>query len=457
MSNNTSKKVHFIAIGGSVMHQLAIALHKTGFEVSGSDDGINDPSKSNLAKHGLLPENLGWEAQKINNNLDFVIVGMHAKADNPELLKAKELGLTVYSFPEYIYEHSKNKERIVIGGSHGKSSITAMIMHVLHYCKKPFDFVVGAGLKGFDQMVALSDAPIIIIEGDEYSSAPNDPTPKFLKYQHHIGVISGIAWDHYNIYNTEDEYVKQFDIFADASPKCGTLIYCEEDSMASLIGAKEREAVTALPYKTHPHIIENGISYLTDGEESYALKIFGQHNMQNISAAKEVLMRIGVTKEKFFKAIQSFEGADLRLTLLNKGSFASVYKDFAHAPSKVKASSLAIKQQYPDRDLVACIELHTFSSLNDKFIHQYKDSLSYPNEAIVYVNPKNLEKKGLPELAAEDIKKAFNRRDLKVFFNSNELKEYLCGREWQRTNLVMMSSGNFGGLDLREISDIIVK
>ena len=446
------QRIHFIAIGGSVMHNLAIALKERGYRVTGSDDDIFEPSRSRLEKAGILPPSNGWDPSRITEDLDAVVLGMHAKADNPELIKAQELGLKIYSYPDYIFENIKDKQRIVIAGSHGKTTITSMVLHVLQYHNKAFDYVVGAQIEGFDNMVKLSDAPIIVIEGDEYLTSPLDKTPKFLKYQHHIGLISGIEWDHINVYPTLEDYVKQFDNFADATPKAGTLIYCEEDDMATLICNKEREDVQRVEYKEHPSRIENGTTYLLTGEGEVPVRVFGRHNMQNLSGAKEVLKKVGVTAEQFYEAIQSFRGAANRLELLKENEHHAVYKDFAHAPSKLAATTKALKEQYGDRALIACLELYTFSSLNKEFLAQYQGTFNAADIAIVYYSPKNLVLKNLENFSAEDVKLAFNRSDLLVFTEIIELKQYLMSIDWNNKNLLMMSSGKFDGLDLHELT-----
>lgn len=452
------QKIHFIAIGGSVMHNLAIALKEAGHTITGSDDEVFGPSRIALVKHGILPEKEGWFPEKLNAQTDIVMLGMHASKDNPELLKAQELGLKIYSFPEYIYEQSKDKHRIVIAGSHGKTTTTAIIIHVLNHCKRNFDYVIGARVKGIENTVKLSDdAPIIIIEGDEYLSSALDPTPKFLRYQHHIGLITGIAWDHANVFPSEDEYVKQFDLFADQTPKSGILIYCEQDPMALIIGKKERHDVTQVTYKSHPHTSDNNLHfYLTDGKEKHQIKIFGSHNYQNISGAREVLKKLAITNEQFFEAMASFEGASGRLEIVKNTPSVTVYKDFAHAPSKVKATVKAVKEIYPARDLVACVELHTFSSLNKKFIPQYKDSLKNAQIPVVYFNPEKVSSKKLEPLTVTDIKAAFANPALTVFDDVEKFKKFLLEQTWENKNLLMMSSGNFGGIDIKELADKIL-
>lgn len=439
------------------MHNLAIALKQAGHEVSGSDDEIFEPSRAALAKHGLLPTKDGWQPEKLDASTDMVILGMHAAKDNPELLKAQQLGLKILSFPEYIFEHARDKQRIVIAGSHGKTTITAIIIHVLNYFNRKFDYVIGARVRGIENTVRLTDAPMIVIEGDEYLASALDPTPKFLEYQHHIGLISGIAWDHANVFPSEEEYVRQFDLFADQTPKGGILIYCEQDSMALMIGKKERADVTEITYKSHAHTSDNnGQFFLTDGKDRFPIKIFGSHNYQNISGAKEVLKRVGITNEQFFEAITSFQGAAGRLEVVKENTLATVYKDFAHAPSKVKATVKAVKEIHPSRELLACVELHTFSSLNKKFLPQYKDSLKNAQVPVVYYNPEKVKAKKLEPLAESDIKSAFANQNIRVFDNSEKLEHFLLEQSWKNKNLLMMSSGNFGGIDIGKLSEKII-
>lgn len=450
------QKIHFIAIGGSVMHNLAIALKQAGHTVTGSDDEIFEPSHSALKKHGLLPSEDGWHPEKVTSDLDAVILGMHAKKDNPELLKAQQLDLKIFSFPEYIYNHSIDKQRIVVAGSHGKTTITAIIVHVLNYFNRSFDYVIGARIRGIENTVKLSDAPVIVIEGDEYLCSALDPTPKFLRYQHHIGLISGIAWDHANVFPTEEEYLKQFDKFADQTPKSGILIFCENDPLVSIIGNKQRADVLNIPYKTHPHAIENGQEFLSNGKERIPIRIFGTHNLQNISAAKELLKRIGISGEQFYEAVASFDGAAGRLEKVNGNNFTVVFKDFAHAPSKVKASIKAVKEIYPNHDTVGCLELHTFSSLNKSYLPQYKDALKGLATAIVFYNPEKLKLKNLPPLTEAEIKQAFGTSSLQFFSDPAQLEAFLASQSWKNKNLLMMSSGNFGGIDLNKLADKIL-
>lgn len=453
----SNKKVHFIAIGGSVMHNLAIALKKNGWQVSGSDDEIFDPSKSKLLKYDLLPKEKGWNEDNISTDLDLVILGMHATADNLELNKAKKLGLKISSFPEFIRDYSKNKQRFVIGGSHGKTTITAMIMHVLRHIGRDFDYLVGAEIDGFELTVKLNDAPIIIIEGDEYLNSALDPQPKFLIYEHHIGVISGIKWDHYNVYPSLESYVEGFESFTDKTPKAGTLIYNGDDDIATVIGRKERDDVVAVEYNTLPHKIENGITYLlTKNSGEIPLKIFGEHNMSNLSAALEVCKKLSIEEDQFYDAIKSFNGAGRRMELLAKTEETLIFKDFAHAPSKLKASTHAVKAQYPGRKLIACIELHTFSSLNKDFLEQYSDTFHDADEAIVYYNPEVVKHKKLEMIDENDLKSAFNQDDLVIFTESDKLVEYISSINLNNSNLLLMSSGNFDGVDLDEFASKLI-
>ncbi|HEY8512892.1 MAG TPA: Mur ligase family protein [Cyclobacteriaceae bacterium] len=445
------KRIHFIAVGGSVMHNLAIALKRAGNEVSGSDDEIFEPARSALKANGLLPEKEGWFPEKITADIDEVILGMHAQVDNPELLKAQELGIPIRSFPEFIYERSRDKQRIVIAGSHGKTTITAIIVHVLNYLNRKFDYVIGARVKGLDLTVRLSDAPIIVIEGDEYLSSRLDPVPKFIRYRHHIGLISGVAWDHANVFPTEEDYVRQFDIFCDQTPKGGILFYCEQDPMAVMIGKKERTDVTAVGYKSLPHVVENGVVYLTYEKERYPIKIFGSHNYLNLGGARELLRRIGVTHEQFYQAITSFEGASGRLEIVASKNSMSVIRDFAHAPSKVKASVKAVRDLHPDRELVACLELHTYSSLSKGFLPQYKHSLKSAQQKLIYFDPRTVEAKRLEPLSERDIREAFGSDSVRVFTDRGELERYLSGQSWRNKDLLLMSSGTFGGLSVDQL------
>lgn len=450
------QKFHFIAIGGSVMHNLAIALSQQGHQISGSDDDIQDPSKSKLSKHNLLPSALGWFPDKIDNTINAVILGMHAKKDNPELLKAESLGLPILSFPEFIYNRSINKQRIVICGSHGKTTITALLIHVLSFFNRKFDYVIGAQQEGMENTVKLTDAPIILIEGDEYLSSPLDPTAKFLKYHHHMAIISGIAWDHANVFPTSAAYEQQFELLADASPKCGTIIYNSDDKVVEKIAKKERADVQAIGYNTHDHVIENGVVYLIgSGKERTPIQLFGKHNLQNISAAKELLKKIGISNDQFYEALPSFKGADGRLQKIYANDSSTVYKDFAHAPSKVKASTEAIKSIFPKRHLIGCLELHTYSSMNKTFLPEYNGSMKACDTALVFFNPEKVKQKGLEELDESQIKRAFDHKNLVVFTDVHAMTDHLKSLPTKDTNLAMMSSGNFNGLNLNQLAETL--
>jgi len=441
------------------MHNLAIELQQKGFTITGSDDEIYEPSVSRLKKHNLLPAEMGWFPEKVTSDLEAVILGMHAREDNPELKKAQELGIKVYSYPEYIFEQSEDKQRVVIAGSHGKTTITSMVLHVLNFNKRIFNYLVGAQIEGFENMVKLSDeAPVIVIEGDEYFTSPLDKTPKFMHYQPHIALISGIAWDHFNVFPTWESYVKQFELLADSIPKAGAIVFDQTDDMLDVIGQKERPDVVSVPYKAHPYKIEDGKTMLITAEQgNVPVLVFGEHNMKNISGAKEVCDRLGIIDEDFYAAIQTFKGAAKRMELLGSNSKINIYRDFAHAPSKVEATTSAVKAQFPERKLVAVAELHTFSSLNKTFLKQYRRKLNDADVAVVYYNPLTVEHKRLEPISEEDIREAFKREDLNVFTDSNALTDFLKKQEWQDANLLLMSSGTFGDLDLKELAGEIIK
>ncbi|PIB34760.1 peptidoglycan synthetase [Reichenbachiella sp. 5M10] len=452
--NENFQNVHIIAIGGAVMSSLAIALQNKGLKITGSDDKIYDPSLSALKSNKLLPGSEGWDESNITEDLDAVIVGMHAKADNPELIKAQNLGLKILSYPEFIRSQSENKQRIVIAGSHGKTTITSMIVHVLQYWNKPCDYLLGAKIKGLDNTIQLSDAPVIVIEGDEYLSSPIDPSPKFLKYDHHIALISGTEWDHINVFPTMESYVEQFEKLADSSPKAGSLIYCEDDRMAVLIGSKERDDVKAIPYKAPKYTVKDG-QFLLHG--NIPLKVFGKHNMQNLEGARKVLDLIGITDEQFYEAIPSYEGAEKRNNLVKANDSTALYSDFAHAPSKLKATIHAVKELHPNRKLTACFELHTFSSLNKDFLPHYENKMAKADEAIVYYNPSTLASKNNDmTLTEHELQSFFGRDNLLVFTDKAALQQHLTSKNWTNADLLMMSSGNFGGLDMNQLANQII-
>ncbi|UKT65159.1 UDP-N-acetylmuramate--L-alanine ligase [Pedobacter mucosus] len=444
-------RIHFIAIGGSAMHNLAIALHKKGYQITGSDDVIFEPAKSRLDKYGLLPEEMGWNENRIPKELDAVILGMHARIDNPELLKAQELGVKIYSYPEYIYEQSKNKLRVVIGGSHGKTTITSMILHVLNYYNRDFDYLVGAQLAGFETMVKVTEeAPVMIIEGDEYLSSPIDRRPKFHLYKANIAVISGIAWDHINVFPTYADYTLQFDKFIDTIEENGTLIFCSEDRDLKEIVEKSKAKINKIPYAIPAHLVEEGITYLLP--EKTSLKVFGDHNLMNLNAAKLVCEKLNIDASEFDIAIASFTGAAKRLEVISADESTNVYKDFAHSPSKLKATIDAVKTQFTNRKLVACIELHTFSSLNKDFLKEYAGAMDQADEAIVYIDLKSFEQKQMKPFSENDVQEAFSNLNLKFFNDSTKLKAYLLRLNYKNTNLLMMSSGNYAGFDLPELA-----
>lgn len=448
--------VHFIAIGGSVMHNLAIALRLKGYHVTGSDDDIFEPAKSSLSKYGLLPPTAGWFEDKVSAGLDAVILGMHAKPDNPELLKAKSIGLKIYSFPEFLYEQSKHKRRVVIGGSHGKTTITAMIMHILKKNQVDFDYMVGARLEGFEVMVRLSEsARVMIFEGDEYPDSAINKIPKFHLYRPDVALVSGIAWDHVNVFPTYENYVAQFQSFVEMIPDNGTLLFNSEDEEVKRIAANIKTSVQKIPYATPAFSIAEGITYLNTNNEMIPLKIFGRHNLQNLMGAIEVCKIIGLDEKACLHSISDFSGAARRLEWLGASATATVFKDFAHSPSKLKATIAAVNEQYPDRKLVACMELHTYSSLNKDFLTQYKDGLINADVKIIYYDEHTFRIKKLEPLTPELVKAAFNDDSVMVFTNPVALHDYLKAQSWQNTNLLMMSSGNFGGLDLKELSTFV--
>ncbi|MDD3878121.1 MAG: Mur ligase family protein [Bacteroidales bacterium] len=454
------QKIHFIAIGGAAMHNLAIALHKKGYIVSGSDDEIFEPSKSRLGSYGLLPEKDGWYESKITADLDAVILGMHARIDNPELIRAKELGVKIYSYPEYLYEQSKEKKRIVIAGSHGKTTITAMILHVLQQQGIECDYMVGAQLEGFDVMVKLTEsAPYMIIEGDEYLTSPIDKRPKFHLYKPHIAVISGIAWDHINVFPTFDCYIEQFEIFINLIDSEGTLVYYNGDEVLSEICKKSKNPAEKIPYVAYPSLLEHDKMQIVTEKGNFPIMVFGQHNLSNFKAASLVCKKLGVSEYDFLNAISSFSGASKRLELVKKTSKGYFYKDFAHAPSKLKATVDAIKSRYTDHHLVACLELHTFSSLNENFLPLYKSSMNNADTACVYFNPHTLAHKKLPPLSIEKVKDFFGRDDLLVFNDSLKIKEFIkkkCDELDERFNVLMMSSGNFDGIDFETFANEVL-
>ena len=453
--------VHFIAIGGSAMHNLAIALHLKGYHVTGSDDEIFDPAKSRLQRYGLLPESYGWYPERVTPDLDAIVLGMHARADNPELLRAQELGIRIYSYPEYLYEQSKDKTRVVIGGSHGKTTTTAMILHVLQHCGVEADYMVGAQLEGFEVMVRLSHtAKVMVIEGDEYLTSPIDRRPKFHLYKPHVAIITGIEWDHINVFPTFEIYKDQFAQFVNLIEPDGRLIYCNDDAEVRDVALKNtRTDIVKQPYDVPPHEVAEGITYLT-ANGRVPLKVFGRHNLLNLTAARYACNALGINDVQFNEAISSFGGASKRLELVKKTDSSAVYKDFAHAPSKLRATIAAMKEQYPSRRLVACMELHTFSSLTAEFLKQYAGTMDNADVPVVYFSQHALQLKKLPNLDPKQVRKAFANERVRVFTDSKQMVDTVIQTfrqsDNQAINLLMMSSGNFDGIDFKQLADELI-
>ena len=448
--------VHFIAIGGAAMHNLGLALHNKGARVTGSDDVIFEPSKSRLNASGLLPLSFGWFPEKITEDLDAIVLGMHAKKDNPELLKAQKLGLKIYSYPEFLYEQSKHKTRVVIGGSHGKTTITAMILHVLHYHDIAVDYMVGAQLEGFDVMVKLTDgADFMLLEGDEYLSSAIDRRPKFHLYKPNIALLSGIAWDHINVFPSFENYLEQFQIFVDSITVGGSISYNTEDENVKSIVEQSENQIRKFPYQTPNHSIASGVTYLDTEEGPLPLEVFGAHNLNNLAGSKWICQQMGVDEADFFEAISSFSGASKRLEKLAENLDCVVYKDFAHSPSKVKATTDAVKAQYPERPLIACLELHTYSSLNAEFLEQYKGSLDAADQAVVFYSPHSVEIKKLDAVSKDQIARAFDRAGLIIYTDPKGFKDYLNALEYANKSVLLMSSGSYGGMNLDRLKELV--
>ncbi len=448
--------VHFIAIGGSAMHNLAIALSRKGINVTGSDDEIFEPSRTRLEIQGILPSKIGWNSDLISTRLDAVILGMHAREDNPELLKAKELNIPIFSYPEYLYEQSKDKVRVVIGGSHGKTTITSMLLHVVNELKLNVDYMVGAQLEGYDCMVKLTEeAPIMILEGDEYLSSPIDRRPKFHLYQPNVAIISGIAWDHINVFPTFENYVDQFDVFCQKIEAGGTLIYNTEDKEVKKLGEKYSNTLNSIPYKTPNYeVTERGTRLHFEGK-TYELQIFGGHNLQNLMGAMRLGEAIGINPHSFFQAVTTFKGAGKRLQKIAESKNFTMFKDFAHSPSKLTATTKAVKEQFASRKVIACMELHTFSSLKKEFLPHYKGAMDKADEAVVYFSHEVVKHKKLEPITAEMVKEAFGG-NVKVMTETSEVLNYLKDQNWNDSVLLMMSSGTFDGINYEELGDQIV-
>jgi UDP-N-acetylmuramate: L-alanyl-gamma-D-glutamyl-meso-diaminopimelate ligase len=450
----TENRVHFIAIGGSAMHNLAIALHLKGYNVTGSDDEIFDPARSRLETYGLLPEKFGWFPEKLDHTIGSIILGMHARGDNPELARAKELGMKIFSYPEFLYEQSKDKLRVVIGGSHGKTTITAMILHVLQHCGIDSDYMVGAKLEGFDVMVRLTEeAKVMVFEGDEYLTSALDLRPKFHLYKPDIALVSGIAWDHMNVFPTFENYISQFRIFMEMVPEKGALIYCNEDPEVKKVAQDAKGKMLRLPYSIPDHRVKDGKTVLQTVEGEFPLMVFGNHNLMNLEGARLVCNQLNISNSDFYKAIGTFKGASNRLELIASKTGFNAYRDFAHAPSKLKATLEAVKEQFADRKLIACFELHTYSSLNKDFLDQYAGSMEKADVAVVYFSPHALALKKLPMLLPEDIKESFRKQGLLVFSDSEKFQEFLLDQEYTNTNLLLMSSGNYDGLNVKNFAE----
>jgi UDP-N-acetylmuramate: L-alanyl-gamma-D-glutamyl-meso-diaminopimelate ligase len=448
--------IHFIAIGGAAMHNLALAMHKAGHTVTGSDDFIYEPSKSRLEKAGLLPDQQGWFPEKLNQSIDAIILGMHATLDNPELKRAQELGLKIYSYPEFLFENTKNKTRVVVAGSHGKTTITSMIMHVLKKLNFKFDYLVGAQIEGFETMVELNEEnKIAVFEGDEYLASPIDRRPKFHLYQPHFAVISGIAWDHINVFPTYEIYKQQFSMFIEMIPADGAIVYAMHDTeLADVINSANFEG-KKIDYSLPEYVIENGKTFIIKQNIKFPIEVFGKHNLSNIEAAKNICGLLGIDEEDFYHAITDFKGATRRLEKIFQNDETVVFKDFAHSPSKVKATVEAVKEQFSDYHVIACLELHTFSSLNDGFLNEYQYTLQLADTAMVYYNPITIQQKRLKAISELQVENAFQYNGLEVFTNSKELIEKLKSFSYKKTVLLIMTSGNFDGQDINTIPKML--
>jgi UDP-N-acetylmuramate: L-alanyl-gamma-D-glutamyl-meso-diaminopimelate ligase len=447
-------KVHFIAMGGAVMHNLAIALHKKGYKITGSDDEIFEPSKTRLISYGLLPDKPGWYPSRITTDINVIILGMHARSDNPELLKAQEIGIPIMSFPEYIYEQTKDKQRIVVGGSHGKTTTTALIMHVLKQSGISFDYMVGSSVEGYETMVGLSDdTSLAVLEGDEYLTSSLDRRPKFHLYKPDIAIITGIAWDHINVFPTFDSYLEQFRIFADTITMGGKLIYFEGDPEVTKIAQSSRQDIKKTGYKTHGYFQNKTGFYAASHNRMVPLMIFGEHNMQNISAAREACFSVGISEAQFYSAIQTFSGTSKRLEKIKESGRGVVFLDFAHAPSKLKATVEAVSERYDNRNIIVCLELHTYSSLNSEFLPQYRGTLDKASEAFIYFNPHSLELKKLTPLSKKEVREAFGNDKARVFDSVSELFSEILKLRLKNAVYLFLSSGDFDGGDIIKLAD----
>lgn len=450
-------RVHFIAIGGSAMHNLAIALNRKGYQVTGSDDEIFEPSRTRLEKEGILPHEMGWNPEKITSNLDAVILGMHARIDNPELLRAKELNIPIFSYPEYLYEQSKNKLRVVIGGSHGKTTITSMILHACRELEKEVDYMVGAQLEGYDCMVKLSeDAQVIILEGDEYLSSPIDRRPKFHLYKPNVALLSGIAWDHINVFPTFENYVSQFDIFCELIEPKGKLIYNQQDEEIVKLAEKHKNLVEAIGYNTPTYEVTDFGTRLHLNSLTYELKLFGEHNLQNLMGAMHVCESIGISNSEFLQSMSNFTGAGKRLQKVVESNDFIMFKDFAHSPSKLKATTKAVKEQFSNRKLIACMELHTFSSLKKEFLPHYQNCMQMADEALVYFSPAVVAHKKLEPISKEQVFDGFGG-GITVATQTQEVLDFITKNAEANSALLMMSSGNFDGIDYDKLGSQLLE
>lgn len=442
-------KIHLIAIGGAVMHNIAIVLARQGNIVTGSDDAINDPAKTNLEKEGLLPKQIGFFEKNISADIDVVILGMHARLDNPELKAAQRLGLKIVSFPEYVFELSKEKKRVVIAGSHGKTSVTSMVMHVLKHAEINFDYMVGAKVEGFDTSVKFSqNADVIILEGDEYLASPLQKESKFMFYKPHIALITGVAWDHINVFPVYENYVTQFLKFSNSIEQNGTLVWCGEDAELKKMSSKFRSDLRQFPYCIPKHEVKNGITYLLTQNEKLALSVFGNHNLMNIEGARLVCNALNVTDSVFYKAISSFKGAANRLQLIFKNEQKIIFKDFAHSPSKVQATVNAVRAQFPEKKLIAVLELHTFSSLNENFLPEYRSTLDAADVPLVFLDAHAFSLKKMELLDDKKVIAGFQNNTIKIIHSKEELLKKLCAVLQENVCLLLMSSGSFGGINI---------
>lgn len=447
-------RVHFIAIGGAIMHNLAIALDKKGFIVSGSDDQIYEPSRTNLKTNGLMPPSLGWDPARVSDELDAVILGKQADADNPELKRAQELGIRIYSYPEFIYEQAREKVRVVVSGSHGKTTITSMIMHVLQYAGRDFDYLVGAKLEGFDAMVKLTkDAPLMIIEGDEYPTSAIDKQPKFLHYHPNIGVISGVAWDHFDAFPTFEKYIEQFKLFIQSIEPKGTLVFNREEEVLRELVMADHSKINKHGYSRPAYTINKGITYMQGGASEVPLQVFGKHNLSNVAAAFTVCEWLGISRASFYEAITSYKNASRRLEYVTRRGDSVVYQDFVHTPAKLKASIHAVKEQFGDRELVALIELHVQLSLNPDYLNEYRDSMQEADFPIVFIDGKSLKQVNTALIGHEALLQAFNSDKLLYFTDLEELEKFFEGIDPIGKNLLFMNSGGHDSINVSKFID----